>query len=101
MKETWRLEVILAINLNSSCAKVFGTHTFYKERGRGVEPTPMISKTVESATFCLGRPLGLSMRRTKKRVDDLSLVMFPWQLIHVRCFRPNFAKKTAENDQKF
>ena len=24
---------------------------------------------------------------------DLSLVMFPWQLIYVRCFRPDFAKK--------
>ena len=27
-------------NINPSCTKVFGTHTFYEGKGGGVEPTP-------------------------------------------------------------
>ena len=31
------------IYFNPSCAKPFGTHTFY-QRGEGVEPTPQLSQ---------------------------------------------------------
>ena len=51
----------------------------------------MIPKTADSTNISFGRPLGLSMRGKKiGRVNDLSLVGFPWQLIYVRT---NFAKK--------
>ena len=54
-------------SINPSCAKVFGTHTFYGRGGGGVEPNlpPMISKTVDSTNFNFGRALGLSMRGKK------------------------------------
>ena len=48
--------------VNPSCTKMFGTHTLHEGRGGGGEPTPMISKTLDSTTFNFGRPLGLSMR---------------------------------------
>ena len=38
--------------------------------------------------------------RGKKPVNDLSLVRFPWQLIYIKVFQPNFAEMT-ENDHKF
>ena len=69
--------------------KVFGTHigtyTFY-EGGRGDSADiPMILKTVDSTNFSFGRLLGPSIRgKETGRVDDLSLVMFPWQLIYVK-----------------
>ena len=47
-------------NLNPSCTKVFGTHTFY-------EPTPpMIPKTTDSTNFNFDRPLGLSVGGKKR-----------------------------------
>ena len=58
----------------------------------------MISKTVDSTTFNFGRSFGLCMRNKKTgRVDDLSLVGFPWQLIYVS----QILLKKTENDQKF
>ena len=53
----------------------------------------MISKTVDSTTFNFGRPLGLSMRGKTGRVNNLSLVRFPWQLIYVKVFSTKFCKK--------
>ena len=58
----------------------------------GFESTPpMISKTVDSTNFNFGRPLGLSMKGRKTgRVNNLSLVRFPWQLIYIRVFSAKF-----------
>ena len=51
----------------------------------------MILKTVHSTNFNFDRPLKLSMRgKNTGRVDDLSLVRFPWQLIYVRVFSTKF-----------
>ena len=62
--------------------------------GRGLSRPPMILKMVDSTTFTFGRPLGLSMRGKKTgRVDDLSLVRLPWQLISVRVFSTEFCGK--------
>ena len=33
--------IIFHVNVNPSCTKVFGTHTFYEGGGGGVEPTPL------------------------------------------------------------
>ena len=60
----------------------------------------MIVKKVDSTNFNFGRPLWLSMRGKKtSRVDDLSLVRFPWQLIYVRVFSTKFCQKMTENNQ--
>ena len=59
-------------------------------RGRGVSRPSMISKMVDSTNFNFGRPLGPSMRGKTCRVYDLSIVMFPWQLIYVRVFSTKF-----------
>ena len=54
----------------------------------------MISKTADSTNFNSGSPLGLSIKGKKAgRVNDLSLFGFPWQMIYIRGFLPNFAKK--------
>ena len=44
----------------------------------------MISITVDSTNFNSGRPLGASLEGKNVRVDDVSVVRFPWQLIYSR-----------------
>ena len=61
------------------------------EGRRGGGGGVVISRTVDSTTFNFGMPLGLPMRgKNTGRVNDLSLVRFPWQLMYVRVFSTKF-----------
>ena len=68
------------------------------EGGWGRADPPMISKTVDTTNFIFGRPLGLSFKDKKNaRVEDVSVVRFPGQLIYVRVL---FHQIFLKNDRK-
>ena len=58
-------------DVNSSCMKVFRTHTFYEGEEGDLSRPPTISETVDSTAFNFDRPLGLAVRR--KRLAELMI----------------------------